>query len=919
VAGVGAGTASAQGNEPNGDPPAAAAPIAQENTASADAAVANESDVTQGAGQEQEAAAAPGESGDTAEPADPSPDPAEAPPAGDPAGTDPGTSGETPAQTATSATEVEGDQAAAADASASQSSPANTTVTVSVATGAQSNPSVGQQNGVSAAAEAHVNAHVKPPNGSDLNQSANAHAEASQTRPSNTHVEVRVDSPGSSGPVTQVNSASASADAGTQSDSAGDQHAAAEAQVTQAAPVNTNVTIRLDSPGTNGAVTQANTAHASTAATTNAGGATEQASVSQTDAVNMHVSIRLDSPGDGGAVTQVNAAEATVAASAELADAIEVTADGSNTVVEIELGEGADVPEVPVAWSWEWLWNLDLSSPPDPEAIRNEIEAQLAAGSWEWAWVAGGAPASQDSGNTGAEAASQGNGESQLAGTWTWIWTWEVEGLEGWEWTWTWTSPPPCDCTWNWTWTWIWTGGEAAAAPPEDEVPEIAADAVVEQANTVAAGAVAMADADLEQAVEQAQEGSGGGSQAQESAQALELVQLVEASATASQLDAGNWAGVLGGSLAQLNGVHATAAASAGSSSEQAIVQLQLGEGSEQTQWAGQVVEILQEASAAAHASQETVSNWSESSGSHVEQSNLADAGATAAVDSEIEQTIAQGQAGNGSLQTQQAGQIAAVEQAHTALAAATQVNASNSNLSIGGAIVQVNVVVASATSTATSAGLQLIVQEAVGDGVVQHQEAWQALAVIQGGAAIADASQSQVTNANVSHVTPPQPGGHGGDGGWSAGRLPGSPPTLALASESPQPGASEAIPPVAAPAVVGDVAGASVPVDAHPVPAEAGNTRVSASDTGARAPAARVRPVSREAMDADEEEAAVPPPGAPPEPGALSGVSQGTSSSGPAATASREQLHVPELNVRSSSPAVRRPAAVGVVDERPG
>jgi hypothetical protein len=634
----------------------------------------------------------------------------------------------------------------------------------------------------------------------------------------------------------------------------------------------------------------------------------------------MHVTIRLDSPGADGAVTQVNAVEATVS-SPDPADAVVVAAEGSNVVVQIDLGEGADVPAVPPDWTWEWLWTLDLSSPPDPDAIRAAIEAQLASGSWDWVWAISptdaALPESQDS---GATSGTETDSEGQHAGTWTWTWVWEVEGLEGWEWTWTWTTPPPCDCTWTWNWVWTWTGGDAAAAAPVSAaVADAGLEAGFEQANTVAAGAIAVASAEIEQAVEQSQDGTGG-AQAQDAAQALLVEQLVHAGAAADQLEALNWASVAGGSLAQLNAAAAAAAASAESSSEQIVVQHQLGDASDQAQWAGQVIEVVQQADAGALAGQQAVSNWSQAWDSHVEQSNVTDAGATAAVTSEIRQAIAQDQAGAGSLQTQQAGQVAAVEQAHTAVASSTQAHASNSNLSSGGAFVQVNVVVGTASSTASSHGVQLIVQAAAGDGAVQHQEAWQVFAVLQGGVALADATQSHVSNVNVYLPAPSleTPGGSGNGQGPSAVSVPGDPP-VALASEVGQPGAPEAGPPPAALAIESGIAGAPVLAGEYPGSAIAGHNQVSASETGARAPAARVVPASRKAVDADAEETTGSLPGAPPEPGALSGVSQGTSSSGPAATVPRLQLHAPELILRLPSPAVRRPAATGHARERPG
>jgi hypothetical protein len=103
--------------------------------------------------------------------------------------------------------------------------------------------------------------------------------------------------------------------------------------------------------------------------------------------------------------------------------------------------------------------------------------------------------------------------------------------------------------------------------------------------------------------------------------------------------------------------------------------------------------------------------------------------------------------------------------------------------------------------------------------------------------------------------------------------------------------------------------------------PAVAGDHQVSASLAAAtRATATRASGSDgRKAADAGAKEASPPPSHAPPEPGALAGGTQSTSSSGPAATAPRQLLFVPEVTIRLSSPAVRRPAAVVLALEHPG
>jgi hypothetical protein len=120
----------------------------------------------------------------------------------------------------------------------------------------------------------------------DTQQQAAAASSATQVDPSNTNISIRVLSPGSDGPVTQSNTADSSAAAGnaasttqnadqsaggsgiqTSQQSAGtDQLAVALSAASQQNPSNTNVPIRVLSPGSNGAVTQSNNAGSSATA-----------------------------------------------------------------------------------------------------------------------------------------------------------------------------------------------------------------------------------------------------------------------------------------------------------------------------------------------------------------------------------------------------------------------------------------------------------------------------------------------------------------------------------------------------------------------------------------------------------------------------------------------------------------------------
>jgi hypothetical protein len=206
-------------------------------------------------------------------------------------------------------------------------------------------------------------------------QVAGAAAGAAQTNPSNTNVSIRVLSPGNDGSVSQSNSADSDATASnrnsadqdaTQSQSAGStgaccgtgstgiqsssqtaanqQAAAALSLATQRNASNTNVPVRVGSPGNDGSVSQSNSADSDASAsnrnsadqdatqTQSAGGGTccqsgstgiqtsdqnaenAQAALAASEAKqsnpeNTNVTIRVLSPGNGGNVTQTNSVD----------------------------------------------------------------------------------------------------------------------------------------------------------------------------------------------------------------------------------------------------------------------------------------------------------------------------------------------------------------------------------------------------------------------------------------------------------------------------------------------------------------------------------------------------------------------------------------------------------------------------------
>ena len=212
-------------------------------------------------------------------------------------------------------------------------------------------------------------------------QQAGAASSATQVNPSNTNISIRVLSPGSDGNVTQSNSVGSSASAGnaasttqnadqnaggtgiqtTQQAAGTDQLALALSDAKQINPSNSNLPIRVLSPGSDGDVTQSNST-GSRADAGNKAGTTQDSSQAQAgsscgcdgagsgiqtadqsaetgqsagalsdaeqiDPSNTAVSVRVLSPGDGGDVSQSNSA----ASSATAGNDAKTSQDGSQT------------------------------------------------------------------------------------------------------------------------------------------------------------------------------------------------------------------------------------------------------------------------------------------------------------------------------------------------------------------------------------------------------------------------------------------------------------------------------------------------------------------------------------------------------------------------------------------------------------
>ncbi len=280
-------------------------------------------------------------------------------------------------------------QTAGSDATSTQQAPTNQNIDVRIFSPGDAG-AVTQTNS-SAAASAAVNANTTDQSATQTqaggaggtqaagqaassDQTATSNATSTQTNPTNSNIAVRIDSPGNAGAVTQTNSSAAESAAanlnktdqsanqtqaggaccagtsgGTQAvgqKADNTQDATSSATSTQTKPTNSNIAVRIDSPGNAGAVTQTNSSSAASLAAnanmadqsatqqqaggaccasgggtqavgqaaTNNQSATSDATSTQHSPTNQNVPVRIGSPGNDGSVTQTNGSEAASAA-----------------------------------------------------------------------------------------------------------------------------------------------------------------------------------------------------------------------------------------------------------------------------------------------------------------------------------------------------------------------------------------------------------------------------------------------------------------------------------------------------------------------------------------------------------------------------------------------------------------------------
>jgi hypothetical protein len=555
---------------------------------------------------------------------------------------------------------------------------------------------VSQLNEASATAEATASTTVESGGDAAATQAADASAAATQDRIGNVHVSVRVESPGDDGDVTQVNQATAAStavvDVETADDGTVDQvgTSQADATATQDHVSNTAVSVRVLSPGADGGVIQTNQADA------RASGDDASAAAVQDGVRNTYVGIRVESPGERGAIAQSTGGNASTTPGGT----VSVATGGLDTVVFADISAPElTVPGATTVWEWIWDWQAD-------ESALDDASRLVDGDSWSWIW-----------GNLPGGKLVERDVTDITPGTWRWNWAWSRD-VEGWAWDWQQSSALACaTCAWIWSWNWDWSG-EPDAQPDAAAAGPAVSSRPPDQATTATASANADAGATVSQLVEQDDEDA-----ERFAGQIATVSQVVDASAVAVQVldPAGDGLGTKGSGRRSLEVV---AGAAAISTIDQVILQHAgvVGSGAA-AQWAGQQAEVAQDVAADAAGLQQLGTTGPVDGGAHAQ--SMAVAG--------NEQSAAQvASLGDGQL-SQWSGQLAVVTQVVGASVRTAQKvrNARNVHATSSG------------VATDLSLGTQTIRQNAARRAGLGTQTGAQSLEIAQGAAGDATTSQT--------------------------------------------------------------------------------------------------------------------------------------------------------------------------------
>jgi hypothetical protein len=216
------------------------------------------------------------------------------------------------------------------------------------------------------------------------------------------------------------------------------------------------------------------------------------------EAANTNVSVRVLSPGDSKGATQTNHGDgegavragadpkSSTTGSAPVSGATVDSSDDSDQYQDDNSQYQSDDKSNPEAWNWLWVLNVDCGGTATSTSTQSGDPASL-EWSWEWTWEWGcadtvesqansppkpGSATSAGPGTTASSAAPStvgsppakpGTTSSSASGEpWSWIWTFDFCGETRTTST---SAGAGTPLTWTWDWAWTWSCAAPVAVP----------------------------------------------------------------------------------------------------------------------------------------------------------------------------------------------------------------------------------------------------------------------------------------------------------------------------------------------------------------------------------------------------------------------------------------------------------------------
>jgi hypothetical protein len=275
--------------------------------------------------------------------------------------------------------------------------------------------------------------------------------------------------------------------------------------VTQVDAGNIDVSVRVLSPGEDGAATPESAADVVSPAIppdiTAMPEPTDPATIESAapaGGTNTNVSIRVLSPGDRGDLTQTTGgrgeevAEAGTESALPQPDPAPASAAPSESPSDSSQYQSEDsryqsIPtDAQEPWNWVWLLSLDCSGNASSSSVETGHQESLVwSWEWIWEWACSGGEANESSADSGGRASPPAAAEQAPDDQATSSSTSEAALTEPWVWNWTFTlcgetrtistrAGSGTPLTWTWDWSWTWTC-PTAAAPAVQPPPAIGA------------------------------------------------------------------------------------------------------------------------------------------------------------------------------------------------------------------------------------------------------------------------------------------------------------------------------------------------------------------------------------------------------------------------------------------------------------